>query len=132
MEKETFWYVKVIEMRTFSKIIWVDAKLITNVLTGRKQIEKWCNDESRELWRCYIDVFEDRQRGLKPKYLSLYKLEKVLKQILLRLWSGVQSYQQHSSGPVKLILDSWPPELLETKFVQLLSHQVCYEFLEPL
>lgn len=26
-------------MRAFSRIIWVDAKLITNVLTARKQME---------------------------------------------------------------------------------------------
>ena len=68
-------------MRTFSKIIWVDAKLITNVLTGRKQIE---NDVMMK-----AESFEDVtlmslkiDRGALSQSIYFYKLEKVLKQIL--------------------------------------------------
>lgn len=72
-------------MRTFSKIIWVDAKLITNVLTGRKQIE---NDVMMK-----AESFEDVtlmslkiDRGALSQSIYLYKLEKV-KQILPKcLW----------------------------------------------
>lgn len=86
MEKETFWYVKVIEMRTFSKIIWVDAKLITNVLTGRKQIENDVMMKAESFEDVTLMSLKIDRRALSQS-IYLYKLEKVLKQILPKcLW----------------------------------------------
>lgn len=75
-------------MRTFSRIIWVDAKLITNVLTGKKQMETE-NDVMMK-----AESFEDVtlmslkiDRGALSQSIYLYKLEKALKKILPKcLW----------------------------------------------
>lgn len=55
--------LKSLRQGTFSKIIWVDAKLITNVLTGRKQIENDVMMKAESFEDVTLMSLEDRQRG---------------------------------------------------------------------